>query len=154
DRTDAFRLPAQNPQRYVLLFKESIRGLTVGAPVQFKGVTIGDVTDVRAEFDVKTTQFLVPVTIELDPVRLGGSLLDMPPGTPTVTAHRALIARLVSRGVRAQLQTGSLLTGALYVAFDVFPDAPPATIDWSQTPPELPTTPGEIQAIEASVTNI
>jgi paraquat-inducible protein B len=60
----------------------------------------------------------------------------------------------VSRGVRAQLQTGSLLTGALYVALDVFPDATPASVDWSQTPAELPTMPGELEAIEASVVNI
>jgi paraquat-inducible protein B len=61
---------------------------------------------------------------------------------------------LVAHGVRAQLRTGNLLTGALYVAFDFFPDAPATTVDWSQTPVRLPTIPGELEAIEASVVSI
>jgi paraquat-inducible protein B len=61
---------------------------------------------------------------------------------------------LLAHGVRAQLRSGNLLTGALYVAFDFFPDAPPATVDWSQKPVELPTIPGELEAIEASVVRI
>ena len=48
--------------------------------------------------------------------------------------RRKLIDSLVAHGVRAQLRSGSLLTGALFVAFDFFPDAPPATVDWSQNP--------------------
>ena len=46
---------------------------------------------------------------------------------------------LIAHGVRAQLRTGNLLTGALYVAFDFFPNAPPASVDWSQKPVQLPT---------------
>jgi paraquat-inducible protein B len=65
-----------------------------------------------------------------------------------------LVDSLVSHGVRAQLRTGSLLTGALFVAFDFFPDAPPATVDWSQKPTRLPTIPGELAAIEANVVSI
>jgi paraquat-inducible protein B len=54
----------------------------------------------------------------------------------------------VAHGVRAQLQTGNLLTGAAFVAFDFFPSAAPASVDWSENPPELPTTPGQLQAVE------
>ncbi len=68
--------------------------------------------------------------------------------------RRKLVDSLVAHGVRAQLQTGNLLTGALFVSFDFFPDAPPATVDWSQTPPQLPTAPGQLEAIEASATSI
>jgi paraquat-inducible protein B len=70
------------------------------------------------------------------------------------TVRRRLIDSLVSHGVRAQLRSGSLLTGAVFVALDFFPGAPPATVDWSQTPVELPTIPGELQQVEESVTNI
>jgi paraquat-inducible protein B len=68
--------------------------------------------------------------------------------------RRRLIDALVARGFRAQLRTGSLLTGALYVAFDLAPGAPPASVDWSQQPPALPTTPGQLQETEAKVENI
>ena len=68
--------------------------------------------------------------------------------------RRRLFDSMVAHGVRAQLRTGSLLTGAVFVAFDYFPDAPPATVDWSQKPARLPTTPGQLEATEAKLTNI
>jgi paraquat-inducible protein B len=61
---------------------------------------------------------------------------------------------LVAHGVRAQLQTGNLLTGSAFVAFDFFHGAPPAAVDWSQNPPQLPTTPGQLEAVEAGLGNI
>ena len=60
----------------------------------------------------------------------------------------------MAHGVRAQLRTGNLLTGALYVALDFFPGAPPATVDWSQKPVQLPTVPGQLEATEATVEEI
>jgi len=68
--------------------------------------------------------------------------------------RRKMIDSLVSHGVRAQLKTGNLLTGAVYVSLDFFPGAPPATVDWSQKPVQLPTTPGQLEATEATVENI
>jgi len=65
-----------------------------------------------------------------------------------------MIDTLVARGGRAQLRSGSLLTGALFVAIDMFPDAPRAAVDWSQDPPEIPTVPGDVAAIEANVVSI
>jgi paraquat-inducible protein B len=61
------------------------------------------------------------------------------------TVRRKLIDSLVAHGVRAQLRTGNLLTGAVYVALDVFPASPPVTLDWSQQPVQLPTVPGQLQ---------
>ena len=58
------------------------------------------------------------------------------------------------RGLRAQLRSGSLLTGQLYVAFDYFPNAPKAKIDWSRDPPELPVVPSTVSDIEAKLTSI
>jgi paraquat-inducible protein B len=68
--------------------------------------------------------------------------------------RRRLIDSLVAHGVRAQLSTGNLLTGAAYVSLDFFPGAPRAAVDWSQEPPQLPTTQGQFQATEATVENI
>ena len=71
NRSQAFNPPPRNPQTYELIFKDSVRGLAPGAPVEFRGIPIGQVTDVRAQIDLKTFEFLVPVTIQLDPTRLG-----------------------------------------------------------------------------------
>jgi paraquat-inducible protein B len=68
--------------------------------------------------------------------------------------RRKLIDAMVAHGVRAQLRTGNLLTGAAFVALDFFPGAAPATVDWSQTPVQLPTISGQLEAMESKVTNI
>jgi paraquat-inducible protein B len=154
NRTEAFKLPARAPQTYRLVFKESLRGLAPGAPVEFRGIPVGEVTDVSAQIDAKTFEFSAPVTIRLDAQRLGVKVVDVGPGADFAAIQKQMIDTLVSRGVRAQLRTGSLLTGALFVAFDFFPDAPAATIDWAQKPVELPTIPGQLEAVEASLANI
>ena len=53
---------------------------------------------------------------------------------PTPAEQKARIDRYVERGLRAQLKTGSLLTGQMYVALGIFPNAAPATIDWTKSP--------------------
>jgi len=153
DRTTAFQPAAQHPQTYELIFKDSIRGLEPGAPVEFRGIPIGQVSDIRAQVDLKTMQFSTPVTIQLDPRRLGVQVVGASAGD-LEALRRRLIDSMISRGVRAQLRTGNLLTGAVYVAFDVFPGAPPAVVDWSQQPVRLPTIPGQLEATEETVENI
>jgi len=154
NRSDAFKLPARNPQTFRLVFKESVRGLTAGAPVEFRGIQIGEVAEVSAQVDAKTFDFSAPVTVRLDAERLGVKLVDRGPGESMDTIRRALIDNMVGHGARAQLRTGNLLTGALFVAFDFFPDSPPATIDWSEKPVQLPTIPGQLEAVESSVVSI
>ncbi len=153
-RAKAFEPAARNPQTYQLIFKDSVRGLAPGAPVEFRGIPVGEVADIRAQIDLKTLEFSVPVTIRLDPQRLGVKVIATQSGAELEKMRRRLIDSLVTHGVRAQLRTGNLLTGSAFVAFDFFPEAPPATVDWSQTPVRLPTTPGQLQATEASVENI
>jgi paraquat-inducible protein B len=154
NRAQAFNPPPRNPQTYELVFKDSVRGLSVGAPVEFRGIPIGEVADVRAQIDLKTFEFSVPVTIHLDPTRLGVRIVDTSAGVDLETMRRKLIDALVAHGVRAQLKTGNLLTGAVYVSLDFFPGAPPATVDWSQNPVQLPTNPGQLEETEATVENI
>ena len=144
DRAEAFEPAARSPQTYRLIFKESVRGLAPGAPVEFRGIPVGEVADVRAQIDLKTFEFSVPVTIRLDPQRLGVKVIDTASGADLERMRRKLIDAMVAHGVRAQLRTGNLLTGAVFVAFDFFPGAPPATVDWSQTPVQLPTIPGQL----------
>jgi len=154
DRVHAFEPPPGHTALFVLVFKESVRGLAPGAPVEFHGIQIGEVTGITAELDVKTEEFSVPVTVRLDVERFGVKIVDAPTPEPWEAFRRRAIDTLVERGFRAQLRTGSLLTGALFVAFDAVPGSPPATVDWSLTPPRLPTAPGELEAIEANIVNI
>jgi paraquat-inducible protein B len=154
DRAAAFQPAARDPQTYLMVFKQSVRGLSAGAPVDFRGIPIGEVTDVAARIDPKTFEFSVEVTVRLDPQRLGVQLPSLDEGTDREALRRKMVDTLTARGVRAQLRSGSLLTGALYVALDFFPDAAPAEVDWSQKPPQLPTVPGQLEAVEASVVRI
>ena len=154
DRAEAFRPAARSPQTYRLIFKDSVRGLTPGAPVEFRGIPIGEVADIRAQIDLKTFEFSVPVTIRLDPQRLGVKVVAGASGADLERMRRRLIDTLVAHGARAQLRTGNLLTGSVFVAIDFFPGAAPATVDWSQTPPEVPTIPGQLQVMETKVTDV
>jgi paraquat-inducible protein B len=155
DRTRAFEPPPRQPETFVLVFKQSVRGLAPGAPVDFHGIRIGEVLEINAQVDVKTAEFAVPVMVSIDAQKLGVQVLDAPSSPEAFeAARRKMIDTFVSHGFRAQLHTGNLLTGALFVSIDLFPNAPPATVDWSQTPPQLPTIPGELQAVEANIVNI
>ena len=95
-----------------------------GAPVEFRGIQIGEVSEVRAQINLKTFTFTVPVKITLDPRRLGVNILEAKAVGSLDVMRRKLIDSLVAHGVRAQLRTGNLLTGALYVAFDFVPRCP------------------------------
>ena len=81
-------------------------------------------------------------------------MVDPTLAAPTAADHKRVMDALVARGLRAQLRTGSMISGSLFVAVDFFPDAPPVTLDWSQKPVQIPTQPGQIEAIEASLASI
>jgi paraquat-inducible protein B len=153
NRSEAYEPPPRHPQTYELVFKESVRGLLPGAPVLLRGVPIGRVTDIRAQVDMQTAEFSVPVTIDIDPQRLGVRVFNYAPAE-LETSRRWVIDSLVRQGVRAQLRMGNLLTGAALVAFEFFPNAPPATVNWSQKPVQLPTMRGDLQTTERKVEDI
>ncbi|MGB7755334.1 MAG: MlaD family protein [Salinisphaera sp.] len=154
-RTDAYRPPPKNPQTYVLVFDQSVRGLAPGAPVEFRGIPIGEVKDIHAKFDANAARFTIAVTVTVDPERLGVQVVGSDADAIAAAAvHRRIVDALVARGLRAQLQTGSLLTGSLYVALDFFPDAPPFKVDWSQSPVHLATVPGSLQGINTKLAGI
>ena len=102
DRATAFRPPARDPQTYQVLFKESVRGLAPGAPVEFRGIPIGEVVSVDARLDPTTFEFSAPVTIRLDVQRLGVKTVELPADVDPAAERRKLIDNLVAHGVRAQ----------------------------------------------------
>jgi len=140
--------------KYVLNFKESVRGLTVGAPIDFRGIVIGEVSAIKTHFDMAKKEFTIPVEVSIFPERLIESE-DSENTSARIPAERKEFADyLVSKGMRAQLRTASLLTGQLYVAIDFFPAAPKATMDWSKKTPQLPTVPGNLQGLQDSITSL
>ena len=131
---------------YLVHFDGSVRGLRAGAPVEFRGIRVGTVTDVRLEIDPKQDSVRIPVTLEIEPQRIG---IERGPGDE----RYVVMAALVERGLRAQLKSGNLLTGELLVDLDFHPDSPPAKLDRSGTYPEIPSVPAGLEALEASVTD-
>jgi paraquat-inducible protein B len=131
--------------RFLLNFKQSVGGLKVGAPVEFRGIKIGEVTDVRLIYDLETATPQIPVLIVLHP-----ELIEFT-GRESGTLQERWKS-MVARGMRAQLQTGNLITGQLLVNLDFHPDAPPAEIIWTGPVPQLPTVPSPIEALKAGLT--
>ncbi|MBN2125079.1 MAG: MCE family protein [Deltaproteobacteria bacterium] len=130
---------------FVLFFEGSVRGLQPGAPVEFKGIKVGSVKDVRLEFNSRDTSFRIPVLIELEPQRI------VETGGTDVPSPQETLKSLVDRGLRAQLQTGSLLTGQLFVDLDMHPDTPIRLVNAGGPYPELPTIPGSLEQMTASL---
>jgi len=160
DQATAMKQPEAIAVHYVLHVSESLRGLSVGAPVTLLGLPAGEVTAVGLDMDPVTFNIRGRVEFASYPERLIAHLSKQQAGVGeslerSQQQRHAVFQRLVEqRGLRAQLRSGSLLTGQLYVAFDYYPDAPKATIDWNQEVPELPVVPSTAQDIEAKLTSI
>jgi len=133
---------------FILFFDGSVRGLNVGAPVEFKGIKVGSVKDVRLEFDKRDTSFRIPVLIEIAPERV------IARGQDEDTSPYETLKNLVDRGLRARLQTGSLLTGQLFVELDMHPGTPIRLVNEEVPFPELPTIPAELEQMTTSVKSI
>jgi paraquat-inducible protein B len=124
----------QNTLKYVMYFNGSVRGLTVGAPVQIRGIPIGRVTEINLELDKKTAEIHIPVTVELEPDRIQEI------NNQNNISDKDIMTQLINKGLRAQLQTGSLLTGQLLVDLDFHPKSKIVLSDNQSVYPEFPTT--------------
>ena len=142
---------------YVLYFNESLRGLSVGAPVMYLGLPVGEVTDIGFEYNVATDKIRPRVDIVVYPTRFAAYVktsVALEEKIQSEKKRHGIIQKLIDRGIRAQLRSGSLLTGQLYVAFDRFPDAPKTKVDWTKKPPELPVMPSGLQELENKINRI
>ncbi|MEJ2164899.1 MAG: MlaD family protein [Desulfobacterales bacterium] len=134
--------------RWLLQFSGSVRGLTVGSPVEFRGIRIGQVLDINLEYDAKEKAFQIPVLVEIEPERI--RVL----GEKNFVDRREMDDYLVAQGLRAQLNTGSLITGQLFVELDFHPEAPPAKINREGRYPQIPTVPAPMEEITTSLTQL
>jgi paraquat-inducible protein B len=139
--------PYRTSLEYVVHFPQSVRGLRPGAPVEYRGIRVGQVERVMlaemAALDLRGQGGPIPVLLRLEPGRL-----EVPDSEEGAARMRESIAIGVTNGIRATLATGSLITGSLYVALDVFPDAPKAEIGTYAGRPTIPTIASGLAGIE------
>ncbi|MEN8210834.1 MAG: MlaD family protein [Thermodesulfobacteriota bacterium] len=144
-RKDAMAKKYALKDYYLLKFDHSVRGLSIGAYVEFRGFPFGRVVDIGIEADWESNETKIVVKIEVEPERLRQFTKD------NDTPANAL-EMMVSKGLRAQLQTGNLITGSLFVALDIFETAKPAFIVMHDDIIELPTIPASLDEITSNVT--
>ena len=139
---------------WLLLFDESVRGLSKGAPVELFGIKVGEVVDLSLEFDTASKRFQVPVLVAIEPERIRAAnrekALQQIKHDPT-TFMKVLVEE---RGLRAQLQSGNLVTGQLMISLVFVPDAPRITLAERDGHRVVPTVPGQFQRLQESLTRI
>jgi len=118
--------------KYVIFFDGSVKGLSVGAPVIFRGVKIGNVNSIGLIYDPSTREVLIPVVVDVELARVKGVSDRM--GYPDY-------GMWVKQGLRAKLEIQSFITGSLMLAFDFYPDKPVKTYGIIKDYPELPALP-------------
>jgi paraquat-inducible protein B len=139
---------------YSLRFDESAAGLQVGTPVTLRGVEIGDVTHAQLMYDARSGNLFESASMSIDPgvVQVVGAAHANP--AQQASAVQEGLARLVSRGLRAQLITASFLTGQKVIGLDIVHDAPAAKLRTDVENPEFPTTRAtDVDAIMQSLQN-
>jgi paraquat-inducible protein B len=150
DHGEALKTPDGTVQTVLLRFHQSVRGLTIGAPVDFRGVELGQVRSIGLTYDKSKGDYSPVVIIDVFPDRLATPTGNLSAAQSDAQRVR-IIEELVQRGLRAQLRPGNLLTGQLLVALDFFPNAPYAHLDPSTAPLELPTVPSDLQELYQQV---
>ena len=155
DRKAALAPANGAPQRVRMVFTPAMRGLSVGAPVEMLGAEIGQVQTVAMQYDARSQRFPVEVVAEIFPARLGDARREfMAQRGGAAQPDAVFLKHLVERGLRAQLKSGNLLTGQLYVALEFVPKAPKATLDASSALPTIPTLPGGSGDLQPQVSEI
>lgn len=144
--------------RYIMYFNDDMKGLNVGAPVTFRGVKVGSVSDIQLEFDATDESVRIAVYMELgeDQVKhlgVDATGLAMPMMTSLKRRGEA-IERLIDRGLRAQLQLQSFVTGQLQVKLDFHPETPVRRLGIHPELDEFPTVPSTLSVISDSLEQI
>jgi paraquat-inducible protein B len=143
--------PHRHSVEFVVRFPQSVRGLLPGAPVEYRGLPFGRVERVMLEDltrdGVTHGDRPIPVLLSLTPARL-----ELPDSEAGVENLKDAMLRGVERGLRATLATGNLITGSLYVSFDVYPDAPPAEPGVYAGRPTMPSIESGLGGIQQRLT--
>ena len=146
----------KHKKRFVIFFESGLNGLNIGAPVKLQGVQIGKVSEISLEMDAASGRIFKPVVIEIEP----GLLRDFSSQPAEIHADHSRneeAQRLIDAGLKARLETQSLLTGLLYVDLNFYLDKPVnlVNLDYKDLPelPSVPSTVDEIQNIADEIIN-
>ena len=118
--------------KFVLYFDGSVKGLSIGAPVMFRGVGIGSVKDISLIYDSKVGTVMLPVIVEIEQGRIKGA-----PSFGESGGDK----KMIELGLRGKLEVQSFLTGQLMISFDFYPYKPAQLRGILKQYPELPTLP-------------
>lgn len=133
-------LLARPKATFILYFPESVNGLDVGAPVKFKGVQLGRVTGIMLGYDQKPGTSDVAVLVEIDEKTYAektNRIVDL--------SNREVMKEAIDHGLRARLETQSLVTGLLYIELGFHPDTPVRYMQLGDTYTEIPTIPSNLE---------
>lgn len=149
DAEDANSSTFEPTLRVLLLFDQSVRGLNVAAPVEYRGIVIGRVTAISFDFVREKENQTVPVLVEVDSGLLRASGEDILP-----EEELPLLEEGIRNGLRATLKTGSLLTGAMYVDFDYYPNEKIEILTYKGDYPVVPTLASGFAQLEVKLASI
>ncbi|MBD8730386.1 PqiB family protein [Pseudomonas sp. CFBP 13710] len=156
DQETALAPPDGDPRYISMNFNQSLRGLTVNAPVEFMGVNIGRVVSVNLDYDAKTKSFPSVVGAVIYPDRLGKAheklLKQM--GTEDDERSAQLMSAFVKQGLRAQARSANLITGQLYISLSFIPNATPVAFDMAARPLRIPTVPGSLDKVQEQLQGV
>ncbi|MBA2658844.1 MAG: MCE family protein [Nitrosospira sp.] len=161
NQTKALKEEDGQSEIILLNFKQSVRGLTPGAEVSFRGLLLGQVKSIGIEYDRERQEFSMPILVEIYPNRLGQKFVEY--RTQSKYTPQQRLQFMINRGLSAQLRSGNFLTGQVYIAFDFFPKATPVKKnapqhagdgDTSSPFLQLPTIPNSTDEIQTQVSEI
>lgn len=148
--------PPDGPGQLIRLrFDQSLRGLAVGAPVEYSGLNIGRVQSIRLDYDARTHRFPSVVDMVVYPRRIGNVLEKLPKYGGDVEQQAAqFLGTMVKYGLRAQARSANLLTGQLYISLEFVPGAPTVAFDMQARPLTLPTVSGSFDHMQEQIASI
>jgi len=135
--------------KFIVVFTESINGLSIGAPIKLYGVQIGHVTEISVLRDIQLNNTLLPVVFEVDQQKLA-NYIDTQKSDWTLTE----VDKLIESGLRMQLQLGSLVTGQLFIEALFLPQTPVKLYNLDTDFKEIPSIPSNSNEIQQALKTV
>jgi paraquat-inducible protein B len=133
---------------YITYFDGSVKGLSVGSPVTFRGVKVGEVTEISIIADQEKEILTIPVVFKMEPSKFKGT------ATEFQREPKAIEKAVREFGLRTQLQSMSFVTGQLMVSIDFFPDKPANYAGLSKEYPEIPSVPTPLEQLQKTLMDL
>jgi paraquat-inducible protein B len=155
DEATALAAPDGPALKVLMHFEQSVRGLSIDAPVEFHGTSFGTVKSIELQFDAEKKIFYTDVVANVYPDRLGAAIKSMRAlEKSTQTSSQEMWGRMIERGLRAQLRSGNLITGQMYIEFDFVKNPQQVAFDPAAVPMVVPTAAGGMQELQEQLQSI